>query len=133
MYFADKWHAKVEDILVSEARPSAEKFKRDDEQDERRGNYEAKERRGDLFLWSMADWMAHDMGSLLILRMEGFLGGESVSVEICGRSLQCFDEPPCCYSVNTAGLAGLTISSLYNIALSVGHFGASNTLELVMF
>ena len=133
MYFADKWHAKVEDILVSEARPSAKKFKRDDEQDERRGNYEAKERRGDLFLWSMADWMAHDMGSLLILRMEGFLGGESVSVEIRGRSLQCFDEPPCCYSVNTAGLAGLTISSLYNAALSVGHFGASNTLELVMF
>ena len=133
MYFADKWHAKVEDILVSEARPSAEKFKRDDEQDERRGNYEAKERRRDLFLWSMADWMAHHMRSLLILRTEAFLGGESVSVEIRGRSLQCFDEPPCCYFVNTAGLAGLTMSSLYNAALSVGHFGASNTLELVMF
>ena len=54
-------------------------------------------------------------------------------MEIRGRSLQCFDEPRCCYSVNTAGLAGLTISSLYNAALSVGHFGASNTLELVIF
>ena len=54
-------------------------------------------------------------------------------MEICGRSLQCFDEHLCLYSVKRSGIGGLSISSLYNAALGVGDFGASKTLEHVIF
>ena len=95
----------MEDIVVSEARPSAKKFKRDAQQDERSGNYEAKERRGDLFwdtdcsiavILKAKDWMVDGMGSPLILRREGFFfDGVSGTVEISRRLLQCFDEQLC--------------------------------------